>query len=83
MFGIGVLKVVILAVGFIVGLFIYLLPSVMASNKKHSKIPVIVFLNIFLGWTLLVWVACLIWANIDGASPSKSYAPASRTKTCS
>ena len=44
----------------IVALLIYFLPSFVASKKQNAN--AIFILNLFLGWTLLGWVAALVWA---------------------
>jgi Superinfection immunity protein len=46
-------------------LIIYFLPSLVATNrgKKHSE--AIFVLNLFLGWTILGWVAALVWSVAD------------------
>ena len=48
---------------------VYLLPSVVASSRHHRNSNAILVANLFLGWTLLGWVICLIWAstaNVEG-----------------
>lgn len=73
--GVGVMVIVALAQGgpnagapvlaimlFALGLFVYFLPSIVASARDHHNAPAIVLLNVFLGWTLLGWVAALCWA---------------------
>jgi len=44
----------------IVALLIYFLPSFVAHRKQNAN--AILILNLFLGWTLLGWVAALVWA---------------------
>ena len=46
----------------IVGLWLYFLPSFIANSRKHHALIGIVIVNIIAGWTLIGWVACLIWA---------------------
>lgn len=41
---------------------IYFLPSIIAHNGKHHNSQAITLLNLFLGWTILGWLAALIWA---------------------
>jgi RsiW-degrading membrane proteinase PrsW (M82 family) len=45
----------------IAGLF-YLLPAFVGSARHHHQLAAIWVLNIFLGWTLLGWIAALVWA---------------------
>jgi uncharacterized membrane protein len=40
----------------------YMLPTFEAWKKKHKNLSSIAILNIFLGWSVLGWVAAVIWA---------------------
>lgn len=46
----------------LVALFIYLLPAVIAFHKEHANRWVILLLNIFFGYTIIVWLGCLVWS---------------------
>jgi predicted RNA-binding Zn-ribbon protein involved in translation (DUF1610 family) len=54
---------VLQVVGVIIGIFIivciYLIPTIIGRNKKHTA--GIALLNIFLGWTFIGWIGSLIW----------------------
>ena len=54
--GIGLLLVALFA------LFIYFLPTIVAANRGHKNTFAIGVANLFLGWTFLGWVVCLVWA---------------------
>lgn len=41
---------------------IYFLPSIIAYKSNHKNALAIVLLNAFLGWTLIGWVAALVWS---------------------
>lgn len=41
---------------------IYLLPAIIASNRKHHNAGAILALNLLLGWTFLGWAAAFVWA---------------------
>ena len=45
---------------FLIALAIYFLPSIAGWKTKGCN--GIIVLNIFLGWTILGWIAALIWA---------------------
>ena len=47
---------------FILAIIFYLLPCVIAAvrNARHSGM--IFFINLVFGWTVLGWIAALIWA---------------------
>lgn len=40
---------------------IYFLPTIIALITRNHRTRVILF-NIFLGWTFVMWIFCLIWA---------------------
>lgn len=41
---------------------LYMLPTIEAWLRKSNNLPAIAALNFFLGWSLLGWVAALVWA---------------------
>jgi hypothetical protein len=41
---------------------LYLVPTVVAHERKHKDKEVIFLINLFLGWTILGWVLALAWA---------------------
>lgn len=42
--------------------YIYFLPYLIAHKKNHLQTRAIYILNIFAGWTVLIWFVALIWA---------------------
>jgi hypothetical protein len=51
--------------GFIGGLAllaIYLLPTIIAAARKKGNLPLIILVNILLGWTLVGWIVALVLA---------------------
>lgn len=40
----------------------YFIPTFVAYNRKKSNTVLIFALNLFLGWSLIGWLAALIWA---------------------
>lgn len=46
----------------ILGLCLYFLPSFIAYRRKHLNLGAVFVANLFLGWTFLGWVLCLVWA---------------------
>lgn len=57
--GFGVITVLTLIA---VSLFFYLLPAYLAYTHDHHNTVAIFALNLLLGWTLIGWVAALVWA---------------------
>lgn len=63
--------------------YLYLLPSIIAGHRNHRRSLAIFVLNILLGWTLLGWIAALVWActsdvehQVDKTFRAPSIAPA-------
>jgi hypothetical protein len=54
----------------------YFIPSIVAFARRHHNAVPILFLNIFLGWTLIGWVGALIWALTTPREVSSLVAPA-------
>ena len=92
----GVLGLIVAIVAIVVGLALYFVPTIIASRRQHHAAASIFFLNLFLGWTLVIWIVCLIWANSSGAQqvtvvnvpappapPAESAAPAVPGPFCS
>jgi hypothetical protein len=46
----------------LVMVWIYLLPALLAEQRRHRNLVAILLLNLFLGWTFLGWVGALIWS---------------------
>ncbi|MCX6005136.1 MAG: superinfection immunity protein [Chloroflexi bacterium] len=51
-------------VGWLIGLALYFLPTIIAIVRKKSNLLLILLLNIFLGWTLVGWIIALVLAVI-------------------
>jgi T4 superinfection immunity protein len=46
----------------IVGFCFYFLPTFVAYFSKHLNLGAVFALNFLLGWTVIGWVAALVWA---------------------
>lgn len=42
---------------------LYIIPMLVALDKGHKNFPGVMLVNLFLGWTLVGWIAALIWAS--------------------
>jgi len=40
----------------------YFLPSIVAQSRGHQSKLAIFVLNLLLGWTVIAWIACLVWS---------------------
>jgi len=52
------------------GLFFYFFPSMIAHQRRAQRGGVITLVNVLLGWTVIGWVCCLIWAIVDDRLPA-------------
>lgn len=41
---------------------LYFLPAIIGSHRRHNSRGSIFVVNLFLGWTFIVWVLCLAWS---------------------
>lgn len=49
--------------GFLVlGFAMYWIPTIVALSRKHHNRGAITITNLLLGWTIIGWIAALIWA---------------------
>ena len=48
-------------------LAVYFAPTIVARHRRHPSATAVFVLNLFLGWTLVVWVLALVWA-VNGTS---------------
>lgn len=53
----------------IVLLILYFVPTVVAASRGHRQAGAIFALNLFLGWTLIGWVAALVWSLAAQSEP--------------
>lgn len=52
-----------LLIAFLIG--VYFLPLLMAVIRNKRNMLAISMLNLFAGWTLIGWLAALIWACLE------------------
>lgn len=57
-------------IGVVVLAFVaYFLPALIANSRKNPSTNSITLVNLFLGWTVLGWLAALIWALAPPPAP--------------
>lgn len=64
----GPLGLIIVICLFLAALLIYFLPSLIALGRHKKQQLAIILLNLFAGWTGIVWLGCLIWAAVKEQS---------------
>lgn len=60
----SVLQLLSLLVGFAILGPVFLLPTLLAVSRQHPRAFLIALFNAMFGWTVLGWVALLIWASM-------------------
>ena len=58
--------VALLMAAFIVTVVIYALPALLAWGMGSPQRMAITLLDVLLGWTIIGWIAALIWAILSG-----------------
>lgn len=58
--------VLLLILACLVGLLVYLLPALLAWSMRHPHLMGVTLLDVLLGWTVIGWLAALIWALVSG-----------------
>ena len=56
------IMIVLAAVAAMIGMVIYFIPSIIAFRRDAASRWVIFLVNVFFGWTLLIWIIILIWS---------------------
>lgn len=54
----------------VVGWILYFIPALIAAHRQHPQLLPIFALNLLLGWTVVGWVAALIWGLVRSAEPA-------------
>lgn len=55
-----IFRIAIITIGSMV--YVYLLPGVVASHRSYQRAPSIYWICALLGWTVLVWLGCLVFS---------------------
>lgn len=66
------MEIFIFCLIFVLFLFVYFIPSIIAWRRKKRNAVAILMLNLFLGVTFFGWVIALIWAVLKEKSDSIS-----------
>ena len=54
-----------------IGVLLYFVPAVIAWKRNHPQKTPIIALNILLGWSVLGWIASLIWSLTTPQAPQQ------------
>lgn len=54
------------------GIYLYILPSLVAYRRDHRNLVPIIIVNLAFGWTLIGWIAALVWATATRPETEKN-----------
>lgn len=60
---------------FVVVVGFYVAPAIVAFLTRRQHAAVITLVNLLTGWTIIGWLAALIWACVDRESPQPPLVP--------
>jgi hypothetical protein len=60
--GVGRFLLFVLLVVLFGAMYLWLLPGIIASKRKHPNAGSIWLITIFLGWSLFGWIGALVWS---------------------
>lgn len=66
---------------FITAPILYFMPTIEANRRESKSTGSVALLNLLLGWTLIGWIAAMLWAMRD-ATPEQKAAIEADSKTC-
>jgi hypothetical protein len=58
---------------FLLALVIYLLPWLIGKSRDMHGTGVLLFVNLFFGWSVVGWVVCILWAALGQTKAQKRY----------
>ena len=53
---------------FILAVIFYFIPTIISSERKTAHFNMILFINLVFGWTVLGWIAALIWTIVEAST---------------
>ncbi len=48
---------------------LYFIPAIVAYRRGHAQLPLIIAINLLLGWTVLGWILTLVWSLTGEEAP--------------
>lgn len=62
---------IIFLLSLFVAVSLYMLPAIIAYKRYHNNGACIALVNLFFGWSVLGWLAALIWSLSANVQPEK------------
>lgn len=56
------IMIIIAIIAVFIGIIIHFIPTIIAFKRSATSRWIIFLVNLFFGWTIIVWLVTLIWA---------------------
>ncbi len=66
---------IVLILAFLVTLFVYALPLIVAATRGIENRGLHALATVLFGWTLVGWLACMLWACLAGNREQRTWRP--------
>lgn len=57
---------------------LYMMPAIIGWRRRLATRGALLFVNIVLGWTLIMWIVCMIWAATGATKDQDAFYKAQR-----
>jgi hypothetical protein len=65
---------IFVVLGLLLGLLgLYLLPAILGTSRHVANVEVLWLVNILLGWTVIGWLVCVLWAATGRTAEEDAY----------
>ena len=65
------IMIIIAIIAIFIGIIIHFIPTIVAFKRDAASRWAIFLINLFFGWTIIIWIITLIWA-CEGRTEKKS-----------
>ncbi|MBU2755186.1 superinfection immunity protein [Acidithiobacillus sp. CV18-2] len=55
-------SILVIFLGVVLLILVYLLPAILGYLLGHAHPVALLVTNVFLGWTIIGWIGCLVWS---------------------
>ena len=56
------IMIILIIIAAFIGIILHFIPTIIAFKRDAASRWVIFLVNLFLGWTFIIWLVALIWA---------------------
>jgi hypothetical protein len=67
------MSVTIILVAALFGIAFYFVPTIIAANRKITNTLPLFLVNLLLGWSGVMWLACLVWSLVEQPAAQRRF----------